>query len=165
MGERPPFTIRRLQPGDAEALAGFYNGLSREAIRTFRPLGVSTTVDACAKIVLANGAGVETRFDLIAFDGARIVGWSFLWDLDTEKPLFGLATADDQRRKGLGGELMDRVMAIVRERGLARVFLTVVKDNDAAWRMYEKRGFAKQDEFVQKGDGLTYFRMTWCRGG
>jgi len=165
MCERPPFTIRRLQPGDAEALAGFYNGLSREAIRMFRPLGARTSVDACAKIVLANGAGVETRFDLIALSGTRIVGWSFLWDLDTEKPLFGLATADDQRRKGLGGELMSRVMAVARERGLARVFLTVVKDNDAAWRMYEKRGFATQGEFVEKSDGLTYLQMTWFRGG
>ena len=165
MIEQTPFTIRRLQPGEAEALAGFYNGLSREAIRTFRPLGISTTVDVCAKIAFANGAGVETRFDLIALSGARIVGWSFLWDLDTEKPSFGLATADDQRRKGLGRELMDRVMAVARERGLARVFLTVVKDNDAAWRMYERRGFAKQGEFVEKGDGLTYLRMTWCREG
>jgi hypothetical protein len=36
--------LRRLAPGDAEALAAFYNGLREASKRTFRPLGVTTTV-------------------------------------------------------------------------------------------------------------------------
>jgi RimJ/RimL family protein N-acetyltransferase len=36
--------------------------------------------------------------------------------------------------------------------------LTVVTDNAVAWRLYEKNGFVKYDEFVGE-DGLPYFKM------
>lgn len=42
-----PVTISRLRPEDAAALCAFYNGLSPESIRTFRPVGPKTTVEAC----------------------------------------------------------------------------------------------------------------------
>ena len=153
------FLFRRLQPADAEALAAFYNGLSTASIRTFRPLGTKTTVDECLKLALRNGVESDSRFDLLAMAGPCVVGWCFLWDMDTDKPMFGLGVSDDHRGLGLGGTLMDRVMQVARERGLRRVFLTVVKDNVVAWRLYEKRGFVRYDEYVEKNDGETYFRM------
>jgi ribosomal protein S18 acetylase RimI-like enzyme len=56
---------------------------------------------------------------------------------------------------------MDLVMNEARERGLKQVILTVVKDNAVAWRLYEKRGFARYGEFVDAADGQTYLRMRW----
>lgn len=53
---------------------------------------------------------------------------------------------------------MDHVMTAARERGLRKVFLSVVKDNEVARRMYEKRGFLRCDECVSE-DGLTYLGM------
>lgn len=151
--------IRRMLPADAEALAAFYNGLSKASIRTFRPLGTQTAAAACLKLALNNGVEKDSRFDLLALAGPRVVGWCFLWDLDTDKPMFGLGIADDHHGWGLGGTLMDRVMQAARDRRLARVFLTVVKDNQVAWRLYEKRGFVRYDEYVSKDDGETYLRM------
>lgn len=150
--------IRQLRPGDTGALASFYNGLSAASKRTFRPLGEQTTVDACSAIVADNRPGVDTKFDLVALDGGPIVGWSFVWGLDSGEPTFGLAVADACHGRGLGAALMDRVLQAVCGRGLPKVFLTVVQDNEIAWKMYQKRGFVRYGEFVGQ-DGLPYFRM------
>jgi GNAT superfamily N-acetyltransferase len=156
---KTPSFIRRVQAGDAEALMEFYNGLSQASIRTFRPLGVKAELDKCRAVVLGNEVGRETRYDLVAVSGTRIVGWCFLWDLDTCKPSFGLGIADDWQGQGLGGTLMDRVMAAGDARGLQQIFLTAVKDNEVAWRMYAKRGFFQYGEYVDKADGETYLQM------
>ncbi|MGD0090117.1 MAG: GNAT family N-acetyltransferase [Planctomycetota bacterium] len=162
MADQASFLFRRMRPADAEALAAFYNGLSKASIRTFRPLGTETAPGTCLKLALDNGIEKDVRYDLLALDGPRIVGWCFLWDLDTDKPMFGLGIADDHHGRGLGGTLMDRVLQAARDRRLPQVFLTVVKDNAVAWRLYEKRGFARYDEYVGKDDGETYLRMACC---
>ena len=119
-------------------------------------MGKSTTLEVCAEIVRNNQPDHETRFDLVALHGEQIVGWSFIWDLETDKPSFGLGVADDFHGMGLGGVLMDRVMEEARK--LSRLLLTVVKDNHVARRMYEKRGFVAYDEKIEE-DGLTYLCM------
>jgi ribosomal protein S18 acetylase RimI-like enzyme len=151
-------TIRRLQPGDAANLASFYNTLSNRSRRTFRPLGLSTTIETCEKTVQDNLPDADVRYDLVAVDDGQIVGWSFLWDLGSDQPMFGLGIADHYQGQGLGSRLMDRVMAEARGRGLGQVRLTVVQDNDVARAMYERRGFVRCGAFTAE-DGLDYFRM------
>jgi len=155
--------IRRLDLGDAPALVAFYNSLSRASKRTFRPLGPVTMLEKCENIVVDNVAVADTKFDLVAVQdggaqGARIVGWGFLWDLHTDEPVLGLAVADAFRGQGVGTALITRVLDVARERGLTRVCLTVVTDNEVAKRLYKKHGFVKYGEFVGE-DGLPYFRM------
>jgi len=116
-------------------------------------------LEACEAIVQENRPEIDRKFDLVAVRGTQIVGWSFLWNLESEKPTFGLGIADEVQGKGLGSALMDGVMKAARERGLRKVFLTVVKDNEVAWKMYEKRGFVRDSEYYNAKDGLPYFRM------
>jgi len=136
----------------------FYNRLTEASIRTFRPIGLKATLDTCKEIVAANQARVETKYDLVAFDGDTIVGWSFLWDLDREHPTFGIGVADAYHGRRLGARLMDAVLEEAKRRAKTGVELTVVQDNEKAWRMYERRGFVQYDEFVG-ADGLLYYRM------
>lgn len=154
----PSITIRRAQAGDAAALRDFYNGLSADSIRTFRPLGVNTTLPACEAIIRDNLPEAGAKYDLVAVADGRIVGWGFVWDWNGAEPVFGLGVADAWQGRGVGAALMDRVMRAAREKGLSRVFLTVVRNNDKAWRMYERRGFVKYGAFTGD-DGLPYFRM------
>ena len=153
-----PPVIRRLIPGDETALVAFYNGLSAASKRTFRPLGPVTLPEVCANIIHDNVNGVGKKFDLIAIDDGRLAGWAFLWNLDTDEPVFGLAVADASHRQGLGTALISQVMDTAREMQLVTVYLTVVTDNTIAWRLYEKHGFVKYDEFTGE-DGLPYFKM------
>ena len=151
--------LRRIKPEDASALVAFYNGLSEASKRTFRPLGSTTQLADCEAIIQENRPESGKKFDLVAVRGTRIVGWSFLWELKSEEPTFGLGIADAHQGKGLGGALMDRVMKAARERGLRKVFLTAVKDNEVAWKMYEKRGFVRYGEYYDSKDALHYLRM------
>lgn len=150
--------IRRLERGDANLLAAFYNGLSEAAKRTFRPLGVTTSEERCEQIICDNDAAVDTKHDLVALDGGRIVGWSFVWSLDSDAPTFGLGIADECQGRGLGRMLMDRVLQAAADRGIRKIRLTVVQDNHKARRMYERRGFVLRDSFVGE-DGLPYHSM------
>jgi ribosomal protein S18 acetylase RimI-like enzyme len=159
MVESEPISFHRLREQDAFALCDFYNGLSRESIRTFRPLGNETTLDRCREIARDNSGERDLKYDLVARMGERIVGWCFLWKLDSPEPTFGLGVADDCQGRGLGSSLSRRIMAVAAERGLKRVILTVVKDNHLAVGLYERLSFSTYGEFVGPKDGLTYLRM------
>ena len=150
--------IQRIKSSDDNSLVEFYNGLSESSIRTFRPLGYKTTLNVCEDIIKDNSPGIDKKFDLVALYETRIIGWSFLWNLESNEPTFGLGVADDFQGKALGSKLIDSVMKTARERSLKKVLLTVVQDNPVAWKMYERRGFVKYGEFVGE-DGLDYFRM------
>ena len=106
-----------------------------------------------------NGSpGTRNKFDLIAVQGTRIIGWGFVWDLDRQEPFFGLGVADAYHSRGWGGRLMDGVLAAMHQRGLKRLHLTVVTDNVRARRLYNQRGFVYTGEFTGS-DGLPYYRM------
>jgi len=158
-----PPEIRRITPADAPALVAFYNQLSAASKRTFRPLGPVTVLEKCEEIIRENENG--TKYDLVAVDddarsaGRGIIGWSFLWELDTDKPSFGLAVADAYHGQGLGTGLMTRVLDAAREMNLPAVYLIVVTDNVVAQHVYEKQGFVRYGEGFTGEDGLPYHRM------
>ena len=163
-------TIRRLQSGDAEALAAFYNGLTVASKRTFCPLGETTTRDICADVAADNAGGNvagdgskrPTKYDLIALTDGRIIGWGFLWALDAEGPddgpVFGLAIADAYHGQGVGSQLVSHVIAWADAQNLPQVVLTVVQDNVIAQHIYDNQGFVRYGECVGE-DGLDYYRM------
>lgn len=157
----PLFTIRQLTISDAEALATFYNQLSAESLRTFRPIGPITIPEKCRKIAEENepkGPELASKYDVVALYQQQIIGWSFIWDLNTEEPTFGLAVADAYHHQGVGTTLTKHVMAWARQHHLPEVHLTVVQDNIIAWKLYAKQGFVRIGEFTGD-DGQPYYRM------
>jgi len=52
-----------------------------------------------------------------------------------------IAVADDARRRGLGRELMNALIAAASERGATEVFLEVRADNPGAQELYRSLGF------------------------
>jgi GNAT superfamily N-acetyltransferase len=150
--------LRRISMGDEARLAEFYNGLSTESKRTFRPLGEKTTPERCSEIMSDNAPGTGTKYDLFAVDNGEVVGWAFLWNIESDGPTFGLGVADAYQGKGLGRNLMDEILRWADERGINKISLTVVQDNDTARAMYERRGFVQLNAYVGS-DGLPYFSM------
>lgn len=152
-------TLRQIAPRDTDALLNFYNGLSQPSKRTFRPLGEQTTREVCAKIIAENAEPNRIKYDLVADENGEIIGWSFLWGLNEPAPTFGIGIADAFQGRGLGRQLMDAILEFARNSNISRINLTVVQDNDIAWRLYQRRGFEITGEFLDT-DGLMYFRMT-----
>ena len=161
--------ICRLRPGDAAALAEFYNGLSERSRTTFRPLGWTTCMEACAGIVRDQATPAPVpgdrplhqgrKYDLVVLCDQQIVGWSFVWSLHSDQPTFGLGVADAYQGRGLGAALMDRVLEAAQGLGIRHLELTVVQDNLVAWQMYARRGFKRYREYVDEKDGVAYYRM------
>lgn len=156
----PAFKVRRLQVEDASALAAFYNRLSKESKRTFRPIGPITIPEKCLEIAADNGQeeSASSKYDLIAVYDGQIIGWGFIWNLTSTEPTFGLAVADAYHHRGVGNFLMSCTMQWARNQALKAVHLTVVQDNIIAWKLYEKYGFVKENEFIGE-DGQPYYSM------
>ncbi len=115
-------------------------------------------MDQYEQVVSANCNGRGDKYDLVAVQGKRIVGWGFVWDLDKQEPFFGLGVSDEYHDQGWGGRLMDNVLAAMHQRNLKRLYLTVVTDNARARHLYSQRGFVYIGEFTGS-DGLPYYRM------
>ncbi|HMC12978.1 MAG TPA: ribosomal protein S18-alanine N-acetyltransferase [Gallionellaceae bacterium] len=73
-------------------------------------------------------------------DGVMI-GYSVLMPSLEEAHLLTIGIAAEHQRKGIGGELLGRMMAIAHDSGMCRVILEVRPSNTAALALYRKGGF------------------------
>ncbi len=74
-----------------------------------------------------------------------------------EAEIVTLAVRPEARRRGLGGRLLDRVLDRARDQGVARLFLEVAHDNDAALALYASRGFEQaggRPAYYARPDGV-----------
>lgn len=80
--------------------------------------------------------------------------------------LFGMYVRDRCRKMGLGGQLVDQVMACARSRpGILLVQLTVTEGNHAAQALYERTGFVPfglEPYAVAVGSGFVAKVHMWC---
>jgi len=149
--------LRRLQPGDAESLAAFYNAIPPDERCFFKPHGDSMKVKDARGIAEESARG--GRGDVVAVDGSQVVGWGFLVENDRCEPnelSLGVAVSPAVRRKGVADRIMSELDDRARKRGLASVRLIVVQENEKAIALYRKHGFEQTGEFVS---GERYFVM------
>jgi len=81
-------------------------------------------------------------FAVVAYAGDGAVGCGLMMIEDDYAGLFDLATVTPQRRRGIGLATCVYLMQLARQHGAARAWLSVVADNEAAVRLYERLGFA-----------------------
>ena len=79
----------------------------------------------------------------VARQHGRVVGFVDYWLVADEVHLLAIATHPDWRRRGVGGRLLDRVLAVAREHAAAILTLEVRRGNMPALAMYERRGFRR----------------------
>ena len=135
---------------DAAAWCVFDAGLSRESHRRFFPHKYD---DATLAKALARAARGDDLL-LGVFDVPRMVGYFFMWYMCEDIPLLGIGITDEFQHRGLGRQMM----AILLDRAKAAkkngVDLTTMPDNDVAFTLYRKMGFAYYaDVENQTGDG------------
>ena len=151
--------LRPLAEADAPALLNLYNHRDAYSRRCFRALGGETTDLATCERAVRAAADAEKQVDLVAVDaGGRLLGWAYVWKLDTAEPTFGLLVADHAQCRGLGRRLATTVLDVADARAVPEVQLTVVVDNARAIGLYQRLGFIDVGSF-NHGDGLDYRRM------
>jgi len=149
--------MRQLRAGEALALQTFYNALSVEAKRLFRPAGWTMSHEV-AEAICGEQREAGKRYDLVLESGSRIVGWAFATRLDTPEAHLGIGVARDFTSRGFGRRLMHGLVAHARGRGLRGIKLSHVVGNARAHRLYEACGFATTGTHTGS-DGLEYVDM------
>ena len=148
------YTVRPIHPNDAQMLQGFVQHLSPESrysrfVSSLRELPPSmlarfTLIDYDREMALvavrkersanADGEIAETE---------RIVGISqYVTNVDQTSCEFSLVVADDMTGKGLGSRLMESVMDVAREKGLAEIEGIVLAKNPGMLKLMKNLGFA-----------------------
>ena len=88
---------------------------------------------------------------IVADDGGNVIGavWTRIMNdyghVDDETPSLAISLYKAYRGQGIGTQLMEMILALLKEKGYERVSLAVQKANYAV-RMYEKAGFKTVDE-------------------
>ncbi|MFI9361539.1 GNAT family N-acetyltransferase [Kitasatospora sp. NPDC053057] len=145
----PAAVIRRLGVADAEPYRAFRLTALRETPSAFTSGYAEERAKPMAD-TLARLAGIEHGPGALlgAFDpDGALVGTAGLRVKQRgqerhKATLWGMAVARPAGGRGIGGALVDRVLAVAAEDGqLRQVLLTVSEGNEPALRLYTSRGF------------------------
>jgi RimJ/RimL family protein N-acetyltransferase len=154
--------VRALGPADADA----YRALRRRGLAEHPEAFTSSADDEAglsAEALARRLASDPARpHDAVfgAFDGGTLAGLCGI-DVDMRAKVrhkghvFGMYVPADRVGRGVGGALIDRVIAHAREHALRQLVLTVTADNLAARRVYERAGFAvcgREPQAIRVGD-------------
>jgi ribosomal-protein-alanine N-acetyltransferase len=86
-------------------------------------------------------ARTDTRWYLVAEDGAQIVGYGGLIAYPDEAHVATIGVARERQGEGIGAQLLDALLAEADRRSPV-VLLEVRADNELAQGLYRRRGFA-----------------------
>jgi acetyltransferase len=159
-----PFCIRPIRPEDETLLVAFHRTLSEQSIylRYFENLRLDQRIAherlirVCFTDYDRELALVAERHDPVA-GTTEIAGVGRLSKLrDGVSAEFALLVADRFQRRGLGTELLGRIVDIAGQEGLARITADVMEGNSAMIRIAMRHGFRVTGE---PGDGVLRLEL------
>ncbi|MBK8065532.1 MAG: GNAT family N-acetyltransferase [Betaproteobacteria bacterium] len=132
--------IRALEPADAPAFQAFVRALSAETRRE-RFLGAVHELGPGMLRQLTQAASPEHCALVAISEGAIIAESRYALDEDGASGEIALVVAESWRRLGLGGRLLDAIVACAARAGLARLRGEVFRTNVAMQALVRKAGF------------------------
>ena len=144
-----PIAVRKLAATDVDAYRALrQRGLAEhpEAFTSSADEEAALPGDKLARRLVSDAARPHDAV-FGAFDGGELAGLCGV-EVDMRAKVrhkghvFGMYVPADRTCRGVGGALMERVVAHAGEHGLTQLTLTVTADNYAARRVYERAGFA-----------------------
>lgn len=165
MNDGTPVTIRPIRPEDEPLMVGFHQTLSAESVyfRYFHMMGLQARVahDRLTRICFID---YDREMALVAdykdpqTNEHQILGVGRLSKLHgTNEAEFGMLINDKYQNRGLGTELLGRLLQVGKDEKLDRISADILPDNRAMQRICEKLGFqlTKQIDLVQATIELT----------
>ena len=85
----------------------------------------------------------ETRYARcsVVLLGEEVLAYACVWELHEEFKINNIAVREERRGRGLGGWLLDRLLDHARRAGCRVAQLEVRPSNNAALKLYARRGF------------------------
>jgi putative acetyltransferase len=103
-----------------------------------------TPQEYCSHMTVEQMADADTTVFVARDEGARAVACGALRrhadGVGEVKRMYTLPAVQGQ---GIGGRILEHIEALAREEGLQRLVLETGHVHDAAWRVYERGGFAR----------------------
>ena len=138
-------SVRPIRPEDAEIEQDFVQNLSAES-KYFRFM---QSVDKLTPLMLARFTQIDydREMALIAVTNehtpnAHILGVvRYVSNPDKQSCEFALTVADDWQKRGIGRQLMQRLMTVARDRGIEIMEGEVLSNNSKMLRLCERLGF------------------------
>jgi acetyltransferase len=138
-------SVRPIRPEDAEIEQDFVENLSAES-KYFRFM---QSMDKLTPLMLARFTQIDydREMALVAVvkehtDEARILGVArYVSNPDKQSCEFALTVADEWQKKGIGRQLMQRLMTVARDRGIEIMEGEVLSNNSKMLRLCERLGF------------------------
>jgi acetyltransferase len=148
------YIVRPIHPDDAQMLQDMVRGMSRESryfrfVSSMQELPASmlsrfTLIDydremALVAVVKKRSIGADGE----TLESERIVGVSrYITNPDSTSCEFSLVVADDFKGQGLGSRLMQSIMDVAREKGLAEIDGLVLANNPDMLKLMRNLGFS-----------------------
>ena len=114
-----------------------------------------TPPEFCSHMTVEDMAGPETTVFVGREDGQAIACGALRRDADGIGEVKRMYTIPARQGEGVGGAILERIEALAREEGLARLVLETGHVHHAAYRVYERGGF------TQCGPVLDYPDTGW----
>ena len=146
-------TIRLIEPGDKDRLLRFFAQMAPDSRSFFN------RHDGNLKWALRyfEGADTQAMRRWIAVQDGEMVGYVFLWDVDTMIPWLGIAVAESMRGRHFGQTLIETAEAWCRQEGKGGILLTTAMANVRAQVLYERCGFDRLGVHSQSNE-LLYLK-------
>ena len=80
---------------------------------------------------------------LVVRSGPTIIGYMCLWHIEYQMEIANFAVSPDFRRRGIGREMMERVLREAKEMGCTNLILSVRESNLPAIGLYTSHGFVE----------------------
>jgi [ribosomal protein S18]-alanine N-acetyltransferase len=153
----PPFGFRRMGLDDLDRVMeiekdGFAHPWSADLLRR-------EMVHDWSTILLAT----QTRHGVAGLPREVVVGFIVYWLVHDELHVLNIATAVEERRRGVGRALMDEAAARARKAGAVLATLEVRRSNAAALALYRELGYrqvgVRPNYYVDEGEDAIVMVM------
>lgn len=104
-------------------------------------------------------APAAVALQAVDLDRGVTVGFVLAFAAAGEAEILSIAVQPSDRKLGIGGELLDRLISELKEAGCTRLFLEVAADNEPARGLYRTRKFVetgrRKGYYVKDGGQVT----------
>ena len=128
--------IRGFETRDRDLVNAFFDGMGGESRAFFN----RRDGNRAFAMRFFDGGGENNRYFLAEYRGV-MVGYVFLYEMDTLVPWLGIALSDDLKGKKLGQRLIEHVINVALGENKGGILLTTHEANIRGQVLYERCGF------------------------
>jgi len=103
----------------------------------------ATFKDAWKRSFFEHSLNSENSFAYVVKENNQVIGYLNAWQVEDEMNLDNIAVAETHRRKGIGSQLLSKLIEVSKKNKCKMIYLEVRISNITAQKIYEKFGFEK----------------------